>query len=82
MFITDMDELTIQSLQSYVAFRWGNGDFAVHPHGALIAIADESDRISFKLLASRKTVYSVKNSLLSPSLETPDATVEMLNALL
>ena len=75
-------ELTIQSSENSVKFNFINGDYSVHPHGALIAIADDSDRISFKLLASRKTIYSVPNSQITPSLDTPDKTVEMLNAIL
>ena len=75
-------ELTIASTENSVTFRFDNGDYSVHPHGSIIAIADSSDRVSFKLLSSRKTIYSVPNGLISPSLETPDKTVEMLNTIL
>lgn len=77
-----MDELVIQSTDNCVTFRFGGENYAVYPHGAIIAIADKSDRVSFKLLASRKTIFSYPFGSISPSGATAAETVELLNTLL
>lgn len=77
-----MDELVIQSAQNSVTFRFGGENYAVYPHGAIIAIADKSDRVSFKLLASRKTIFSYPFDKITPSDSTASETVELLNTLL
>ena len=74
--------LTITSTDNSVKFDFGNSNYAVYPHGAIIAIADSSDRVSFKLLASRKTIYSVPFDDITPSESTAAETVEELNAIL
>ena len=79
------DELIIQSRENCVIFRFGGLQsecHAVHPKGSIIAIADESDMVSFKLTASRRTLYSWRYDLISPSMGTAEATVEALNAIL
>ena len=77
-----MNELIIQSTDNSVTFRFGSEDYAVYPHGAIIAVDDGSDRISFKLLSSRKTIFSYPFGNISPSSETAAETVEQLNTLL
>lgn len=77
-----MDELIIQSTANCVTFRFGGENYAVYPHGAIIAIADKSNRISFKLLASRKTIFSYPFGSISPSGATASETVTTLNSIL
>ena len=60
----------------------GDGDVMVFPKGVLIAIADTSDMVTFKLTASRKTVCSWPFGRISPSLATAAETVEALNEIL
>lgn len=81
MFKINM-ELTIQATDNSVKFSFNNGDFSVYPHGSIIAIADTSDRISFKLLASRKTIFSYPFGSISPSGATASETVTILNSIL
>lgn len=76
------EELIIQSRDNCAVFKFGDSRFDVHPKGSLIAMADESDMISFKLQGSRKTIYSVLFSLISPSRATAAETVEALNEIL
>ena len=56
--------------------------YSIHPAGTLIAVADESEAISFKLLASRKTIYSANINELTPAGGTPKETIELINDLL
>lgn len=56
--------------------------YAIHPKKTLIAIADKSDMISFKLLASRKTIYTAKLSELNPAGGDAQETIDLINDLL
>lgn len=66
-----------------VKLLFDDGSYAVHPKKSLIVMADaESDRINFKIAASRKTIYSVKNSELIPNGGDVEETVELITPLL
>lgn len=65
-----------------VKFTFDDGYVMVYPKGAIIAISDVSDMISFKLTGSRKTICSVLFSDITPSESTAAETVEALNSIL
>ena len=75
-------ELIISGNDTRVRLAFGDGDVMVFPKGVLIAIADTSDMVTFKLTASRKTVCSWPFGRISPSLATAAETVEALNEIL
>lgn len=75
-------ELIVSNNGKSVKLAWEDGTYSVHPIGTLIAVADTSDRISFKLTGSRKTVYSVYFGDISPSRSDAAETVEALNEIL
>ena len=77
-----MEEVIISNNGQAVKFDFGDDNYSVHPAGTLIAVADTSDIISFKLLASRKTVYAFPFVIISPSGATAAETVEALNLIL
>lgn len=72
----------IKNKPDCVKLQFDNGCYSVHPKGSLIVMSDESDRINFKLKASRKTIYSVKNSELIPNGGTVEETIELITPLL
>ena len=70
--------LTITKNATSVKFDWGD-TIAVHPLGTMMAVADtESDAVNFKVLASRKTIYSERFDDITPSGEDAVETAEML----
>ncbi len=56
-----------------------NDWFMISPKGSLIAISDDSDYISIKVQASRKTIYGFNYDNCSVAQATAKATVEKLN---
>lgn len=57
--------------------------YAVMPKGSLIAVMDESDIISLKVLASRKTVFAVDwKQVTTPSVQSKEQLISKLNELL
>ena len=55
--------------------------FMIQPKGSLIAIADESDYISLKVQASRKTIFGFSYDNCNQAQSTAKATVEKLNSM-
>lgn len=74
--------MTITARENTVKLQLDSDTFAIFPKGHLIALSDSSDMVSFKVLASRKTVYAEKNENITPHGENAKATVDMLNELL
>lgn len=74
--------LNIIENKNSLKFDFGNGTFQIFPKKKVIAIADESGMVSFKLLSSRKTIFAVKNSEITPHGDDANATVELLSELL
>lgn len=74
--------MIITSSEYSVKFDFGNDNYAVYPKGKLIAIADKSDEISFKLIGSRKTVFAEQFSNITPSGADASETVELLSEIL
>lgn len=65
-----------------VKFQFDAETFAIYPKAKLIAISDDSEMVSFKLLASRKTIFAEKYSSITPHDSDAKSTVEMLNEIL
>ena len=55
--------------------------YMIMPKGSLIAISDESDYISLKVQASRKTIYGFSHDNCNQAQATAKATVEKLNSM-
>ena len=73
----------IKNKQDCFKLLFDDGSYAVHPMRSLIVVADEeSDRINFKLIGSRKTIYSVKNIDMTPSGGDVYETVELITDLI
>lgn len=74
--------LNIIENKNSLKFDFGDGTFQIFPKKKVIALADTSDMVSFKLLSSRKTIFAVKNSEIIPHGDDANATVELLSELL
>ena len=84
MFNINIFNMTIiANKPNCVKLDFGDGTYSVHPKGSLLVVADtDSEMINFKLSASRKTIYSVKNSDLIPNGGDVEETVELITPLL
>lgn len=74
--------MTVTSDGASVKLDFGDGAYAIHPHASLIAISDESDIITFRLVGSRKTLYQADYTDITPNGSDAAETVETLNLIL
>jgi len=74
--------MIITSSKNSVKYQIDPDTYAIFPKGKIIAIADESGIVSFKVTASRKTIFSELYDKITPHGDTPEKTVEMLSGLL
>ena len=71
--------MTITKNETSVKFQWGEEHYAVHPLGTIIALASsDSDSVDFKLLSSRKTIYSERFDDIEPCGADAEETAELL----
>ncbi len=74
--------MIITSSKNSVKYQIDPDTYAIFPKGKIIAIADESGMVSFKVTASRKTIFSELYDKITPHGDTPEKTVEMLSTML
>lgn len=74
--------MIITSSKNSVKYQIDPDTYAVLPKGKVIAIADESGMVSFKVTASRKTIFSELYDKITPHGDDANATVKLLNELL